>query len=139
MMFGTREAFTYLECSACGTVQILEVPGDLARHYPADYYSLAKARLNQGPVKSWLRRHRARHYLGLPSLLRRLAAHKVSRRPKIILPLRKAGATPETPVLDVGCGTGGHLVELYNYGFRDLTGVDPFLEADIEDRPPSGC
>ena len=38
-MFGTRESFTYLQCGGCGTVQLLDVPADLAPHYPPDYYS----------------------------------------------------------------------------------------------------
>ena len=37
MMYGTREAFGYFECSSCGCLQIAEVPADLARFYPADY------------------------------------------------------------------------------------------------------
>src|SRR4051812_28975449 len=39
MMFGTREEFDYLECARCGTVQIVEVPSDLGRHYPPDYFA----------------------------------------------------------------------------------------------------
>ena len=38
MMFGTRDEFDYLECSACGTLQIVEIP-DLSCYYPRDYYS----------------------------------------------------------------------------------------------------
>ena len=37
MMFGTREPFDYFECSNCKTLQIVDVPADLARHYPGDY------------------------------------------------------------------------------------------------------
>src|SRR6478752_5421007 len=37
MMFGTREPFDYFECSNCKTLQIVDVPADLARHYPTDY------------------------------------------------------------------------------------------------------
>ena len=40
MMFGTREAFNYVECAHCGTVQIAAIP-DLTRHYPKEYYSLS--------------------------------------------------------------------------------------------------
>ena len=34
MMFGTRESFDYFECSNCKTLQIVDIPADLARHYP---------------------------------------------------------------------------------------------------------
>ncbi|CPZ90368.1 Possible methyltransferase [Mycobacteroides abscessus] len=41
MMFGTREVFEYFSCSACDTLQIVNVleGEDLMRHYPATYYS----------------------------------------------------------------------------------------------------
>ena len=41
MMFGLRESFRYLECAACGCVQLLEVPDDFATYYPPTYYSFA--------------------------------------------------------------------------------------------------
>ena len=34
-------------------------------------------------------------------------------------------------VLDVGCGEGKLLKQLYQVGFTNLTGVDPFIEKDI--------
>ena len=37
MMFGTREPFGYFECANCKTLQIVDIPPDLARHYPGDY------------------------------------------------------------------------------------------------------
>ena len=43
MVFGTREEFTYIECAACGCVQLLDVPDELARFYPGDYYSYEPA------------------------------------------------------------------------------------------------
>jgi len=35
-------------------------------------------------------------------------------------------------VLDVGCGAGNFLCNLYKSGYTNLTGCDPFLEEDIE-------
>lgn len=34
-------------------------------------------------------------------------------------------------ILDVGCGAGAFLCQLYDDGFDNLTGCDPFIEADI--------
>lgn len=45
MMFGFRNEFTYIECAVCGTVQIEEVPTDIAEYYPGDYYSYKLKRL----------------------------------------------------------------------------------------------
>src|SRR5215212_7226945 len=38
MFAGTRDEFDYVECAACGTLQIREVP-DLRPYYSGDYYS----------------------------------------------------------------------------------------------------
>src|ERR1700730_9942916 len=42
-LFQTGDFFDYAECKECGSFQIRSVPADLARHYPADYYSMAAA------------------------------------------------------------------------------------------------
>jgi len=36
-----------------------------------------------------------------------------------------------TPLLDVGCGSGGFLCKLAQAGYTNLTGCDPFIENDI--------
>ena len=41
---------------------------------------------------------------------------------------RKAGATPASRILDVGCGRGLLLKNLQYQGFSNLSGVDPFQE-----------
>ena len=46
MMFGTRDSFTYLECSNCGCLQIKQVPDDLSKYYPDNYYSLTSGKIN---------------------------------------------------------------------------------------------
>ncbi|NNM43529.1 MAG: class I SAM-dependent methyltransferase, partial [Chlamydiae bacterium] len=37
-----------------------------------------------------------------------------------------------TKILDVGCGTGQFIYELYDAGFKNALGIDPYLERDIE-------
>jgi hypothetical protein len=39
MQLGLREEFEYFECSKCGCLQIEEVPLDLSKYYPDNYYS----------------------------------------------------------------------------------------------------
>lgn len=135
MMYGLGEIFPYLECGACGTLQILAIPEDLARYYPSDYYSYQVPRMNQNSVRTFLRSHRARFYLGMPTLVGRLAAHKESRRPSFFRFLKAARATLDTPILDVGCGGGELLSQMAKYGFRDLTGIDPFMSGDTDYSP----
>src|SRR5206468_2718584 len=55
MMFGLREAFDYFECAACGCLQIAQVPRDLSKYYPPQYYSFHSAGRLKGLIKGpWL-------------------------------------------------------------------------------------
>ncbi len=66
MMYGMDERFDYLECSACGCLQIAQVPEDLGRYYPADYWQFQKDRHRFAP-DPWLtrlaRHQRAKYWL----------------------------------------------------------------------------
>jgi hypothetical protein len=42
MMFGFRDEFTYFECSKCGCLQIAEIPINMEKYYPSNYYSFQK-------------------------------------------------------------------------------------------------
>ena len=129
MMFGLRDEFNYIECSKCGCLQLAEIPENMAKYYPKNYYSYAKS----SSLSSLLRRHRASYAGNGLNLFGALIAflygpdhaiHSVSR-----LQLSK-----DVRVLDVGCGSGGLLQNLQRMGFKNLTGLDPFLPSDIETR-----
>ncbi len=139
MMFGTREEFAYRRCATCGTLQIADFPGDMARHYPPGaYYSFN----NAGGVSA------------LKRVARRLAARAIIGRPARmpagagLLDRLKRGAEPwiaavpelrmSDSVLDVGCGEGARLEALAALGFSDLSGIDPFLPAWRDGRTASG-
>jgi SAM-dependent methyltransferase len=137
MMFGTRERFEYIECAACGTLQIAEVP-DLARHYPADYYSLAETGT---PLiaENWRRRLLARlagrfFRNGFVPLMAYLIRHREWLEKEFPPSLREPmlGLRPDSAILDFGCGNGRLLRALRLYGFNDLTGADAFIERDLE-------
>jgi SAM-dependent methyltransferase len=40
-------------------------------------------------------------------------------------------SAPDTSILDVGCGNGQELESLLRIGFKNLYGIDPFIEKDI--------
>lgn len=137
MMFGTRDAFDYLECGACGTLQICEIP-DLARYYPKDYYSL-NAEETGGAAQSLSKIRLAARYAGNFLLNRRnrvsrLINRKQTRFQKFFPDYLKEpllGLNFDSKILDFGCGSGKLLQTLYYYGFRNLTGADAFIERDI--------
>ena len=148
MFFGTRDPFTYIECASCGTLQIQDVP-DLRPYYSGDYYSFQPIVEDERPagilkalfraVGAAFRRRAADYYGGRRSVVNNFVYHQISKRaPHLLvgfpdylqddsLDLLVGRASK---VLDVGSGAGQTLVSLSHFGFRDLLGVDPFVEAD---------
>jgi len=126
MMFGTREAFPYFECGACGCVQISDIPPDLSRFYPEAYYSYRPAGRWKALIKgAWL-----------PEPF--TAAVAVKRMLSLVPPLKvapawvsRAGLPWDADILEVGCGAGERLRALRSLGFRKLTGTDPFLPTEM--------
>jgi SAM-dependent methyltransferase len=117
MMFGTRDEFAYWECSGCGCIQIAEIPKNLARYYPSEYYSL-NAQIS--PLQLWM----YRAYRKAPSLVEIVREPGVTFR-SIVDADPKDGAR----ILDVGCGSGRLVAILRAMGF-DAHGVDPFVKTE---------
>jgi SAM-dependent methyltransferase len=132
MSMGTGERFRCVECAACGTIQLLDVPGDLGRYYPPGYYSFTDHR--PGKVVMFLKRHRASGALGRPTLLSGLVRW-VAGDPPFTEWARPPYVTPGGRILDVGTGGGRLLREMALAGFTDLMGVDPYVAADAEPFP----
>jgi len=131
MMLGLRDRFEYLECSGCGCLQLLDPPADWRRYYPTDYYSFSAATGEAGRFRRWLKRARARHALGQRSFIGGLLVRRWG-SPGYAAWLRRAGVGWDEPILDVGSGSGRDLLEMMHAGFSNLTGVDPYVEEDIE-------
>lgn len=140
MMFGTREMFDYFACSACHTLQIAHIPEDLGRYYSStQYYSFNNTAASENPLKRWLKSAAASAMVGRPE-----------RYPRGTGPLDRMGRgaepwiavvpgmTKASAILDVGCGEGARLKSLASLGFRNLTGIDPFLPDELAGRTASG-
>ena len=129
MMLGMRDEHRYFECKQCGCLQIVTIPPDLARYYPADYYSYSDAEKSVNPLKKALIRMRdtwaATRHCQIGRLL-----HFVSPNDKLTS-LRPFKLTKGMRVLDVGCGAGHLLLSLYEAGFTQVLGIDPFNREDI--------
>jgi len=131
MMFGTREAFDYQQCEACGSVQVAAIPDDLARHYPSAYFSFtSQEHLTRLGLRAWIDAARVSHALGKGSLVGMLASRLA--KPLDYLPwVRRAEVDRDARILDVGCGAGRLLLRMKLGGFQHCTGVDPFLDQTI--------
>lgn len=127
------ERFDYFECAYCGCVQIETVPGDLARYYPAGYYSFERPRVKHypAPVRA-LRRWRTRAHLGRYGSVAAAIAYAArgGRLDEHFRWLAPAGVDLDSRLLDVGCGNGRLLAKLAREGFTRLAGADPFLAPD---------
>jgi SAM-dependent methyltransferase len=130
MMFGLREQFDYIECANCRCIQIANVPADLGRHYPENYYAYQQGTPEISPPwKRRLKAHYSRHELGRKDAV----GWFLSRTNRVVRIDWVTYAKPDLdePLLDIGCGNGYELNRMCDRGYTNLTGIDPFIEKDI--------
>ena len=142
-MFGTREEFAYFECMSCQCVQIAKYPDDIGRHYPSNYYSYAMDNSSAEPPLGAFVGHgkRAMRQAALrwsgTARRRYLAASGTQRwlksRPLVAMYIDWV-PDPDARILDVGCGSGGLVKDLYDFYYGNVFGVDPFIAADVYHR-----
>jgi SAM-dependent methyltransferase len=133
MLAGTMEIFHYFQCGGCGCLQIAEIPDDLGKYYGDMYYSFGSLRFSlQERVARW---YRDEFCLTGKGRIGRFLSDRLPNGKLEIL--RHASIRKESRILDVGAGTGYFLGILWDHGFKNVEGVDPFLSGDVEFRPGS--
>jgi SAM-dependent methyltransferase len=136
-MFGTRDEFDYVECGECGTVQIAQIPTDLGKYYPDNYFSFESAE-NTDLGATFGRRLGAR-FAGTHLLTGKSDIGKfvLTRKPWMADHFPPSLSEPlldlsfNSRILDVGCGNGRLLQALHYFGFTNLRGADAFIEKDV--------
>lgn len=126
MMFGFRDQFTYLECGRCGCLQLVDIPADMGKYYPSNYYSFS----HNGWLKRFLRNQWAAHAYRGGNLIGGLVWHLFGPHDAMIS-LRRVNLPRRARILDVGCGSGQLLLDMQHVGFQSLMGLDPYLDQDL--------
>jgi 2-polyprenyl-3-methyl-5-hydroxy-6-metoxy-1,4-benzoquinol methylase len=133
MMFGFNDFFDYFECSECGCLQIDEIPEDISKYYPSDYYSfedLKSSILSLNNLERYLTSQRDKYALTGKGVMGYFI-NKI--RPSYYIDIIvRAKINLNSRILDVGCGSGYFLRSLGDVGFKYLYGIDPNIEKDIE-------
>jgi len=129
MMFGLRDEFLYFQCPRCECLQLADIPSDMSRYYPNDYYSYSSNSSNSNFLANFLKKERNRYAVFRDRLLGKLLYQL---KPEIKLNiLGEIPISVNHRILDVGCGDGKLLRSLSQLGFKHLTGVDPYLDEEI--------
>ncbi|HZH96979.1 MAG TPA: class I SAM-dependent methyltransferase [Flavisolibacter sp.] len=135
MMFGLKDEFEYVECATCGCLQIVDIPANITRYYPDNYYSYQSKgedhfirRSLAKRLKRALKKRTLDFYLKGSGLIGQALTSKF----ESYYPwLKKGMVGSDSKILDVGCGSGELLLRMYNDGFTNLTGVDPYIQEEI--------
>jgi SAM-dependent methyltransferase len=126
MMLGLRDEFRYLECGNCRCVQLIDIPEDMSRYYPENYYSFAPA----GGLEAGIEDRWAAYAHGKSSLTGWLVDLLVG--PHVAMTaIRRAHIPLDARVLDVGCGTGWLIRTMKRLGYRNVSGIDPHIKSDV--------
>ncbi len=124
------DEFTYQLCGNCGSMQLAEAIPDLSRYYPQeDYYSF-NMEMNRPEKPDLLTRVKASYLLyGKNAFIGKLLSigYKIPDFYDWVIHTR---VQLNEAILDVGCGNGSLLNRYFKMGFRNLTGIDPFLDKD---------
>ncbi len=131
MMYGLKESFQYFQCSACECIQIVNPPADMNKYYPGDYYSYNE---NETSIKRkrLFQRLQCRGIVkGKQTLFDKLITYKY-KPPEFYNTLKNLRLFKTSlSVLDIGSGNGQLLKDFYKAGYKDLTGIDPYVKNDI--------
>lgn len=131
MMFGWKHTFNYMECMACGCLQIEKYIDTIAQYYPEDYYSFNAVKLDKYKTvgfKAHLKRFLiSANQLYFGNTLTGILGDRMQPRYDKFEYLKIVNPKLNASILDIGCGNGSQLLELHKIGFTKLTGVDKYI------------
>lgn len=127
MQQGFREEFEYIECSNCGCLFIKNIPANLNKYYDINY----APHKHGTSIKTNIMEKIYGMYLTNNKIIKLLQRDNVTITTKFWNRLITEGyMTKNSSILDVGCGDGKFLNILKKAGFKDLTGMDLFINKE---------
>jgi SAM-dependent methyltransferase len=127
LQLGLQEYFEYQLCSSCGSMQLLNSPKQLDRYYPIDNYYSFNLKLPHKSKTDKLRKIKASYLLyGKNSFFGRLLSIGY-KMPDYYQWMKNSHTHFNDAILDIGTGNGNLLLKLFQIGFTNLTGIDPFI------------
>lgn len=131
MQLGMRDWFDYDLCSNCGTIQIHKVPDNLMAYYPNEnYYSFNTA--IKSPKQSFINNAKAKYLIyDRPNIIGALFSIGY-KMPNHYQWMKNSHTAFTDKILDVGTGNGTLLTSLRKIGFTNFTGIDPFINNDLD-------
>lgn len=132
MMFGYKDKFTYFQCSICECLQIAEIPHNMSKYYPSNYYSFSRKAPSRllNIFKRRIVKIRDNYAIYDKGIIGKLIYSKFPEQGARSLSL--INLTRDSRILDVGCGVGYLLCRLKELGFNNLLGIDFYLKEDID-------
>lgn len=134
MMYGSMEDFKYIECAECGCLQLEDIPADMSKYYPYEYYSFSTKDVHLRQQSNFIKRtleYKRTHYIISQNDFVGYLVSIIKPPPPYLLWMKKCNATFDSRILDIGCGAGHLLGKLRRAGFRDLTGIDIYIKREL--------
>lgn len=122
-----KQVFPYIYCNICHSLSIEKVPDDLSGFYE-NYYSLLPFTLERNKIKKKARKWLLSKKKWLSKLSCSFFNHPNDLGMKS---LSLCGIDKSMKILDIGCGSGQLVYQLYELGIKEVIGIDAFLEKDL--------
>lgn len=130
MFIGLREVFTYFQCAECDCLQIAEIPSNIDKYYPDNYYSYTPYKKKKF-LKQLELDFKDKYAVFNKGLIGKVLC-KMSSTPSALESLAAIDIDYDSKILDVGCGSGSLLCAMARLGFRNLVGIDPYISSSIK-------
>lgn len=128
---GSKENYNYILCPNCNSLSLVEIPNNLADLYKNYYSFKAPKRI------STFKKFAYQFILNNSNFFSKKLSSSLKNQDDLpIKSFQPIDISSTSKILDVGCGAGALLELLYDLGYKNCLGIDPFLEADIQ--KPSG-